>query len=217
MNVRDEKLGKYTPSCTEEQDPIALSESALASASAELSEGDPTPRDPTPSDSLLISFSQRLRIMYAALSSSMPRSCRPEESSPDTKSCEKVGMVRSAPSPSIEESVGTSRHPSTSNPSERTMLSTAACARAAASRSCGRKAMPVAYALASGSGKSATALKNASGTCISTPAPSPVFTSAPKAPRCSKLHKAPSAVSTSSRLARPCISTTNPTPQASCS
>src|SRR5579862_5670195 len=49
------------------------------------------------------------------------------------------------------------------------------------------------------------------------PAPSPVLTSLPVAPRCSRLHRAPMPVRTMSWLRRPFMSTTNDTPQASCS
>ena len=49
------------------------------------------------------------------------------------------------------------------------------------------------------------------------PAPSPVFTSAPDAPRWSRLQSAPRAVATMSRAGRPRTSTTNETPHESCS
>src|SRR5438105_6818364 len=49
------------------------------------------------------------------------------------------------------------------------------------------------------------------------PAPSPVSFSAPVAPRCSRLQRTPSALTTMSCEGRPLMSTTNPKPQESCS
>ncbi|SHS57722.1 Uncharacterised protein [Mycobacteroides abscessus subsp. abscessus] len=56
-----------------------------------------------------------------------------------------------------------------------------------------------------------------SGICSMIPAPSPLFGSAPAAPRCSRFSSAVMALSTMSRLRRPCISTTMATPHESCS
>jgi hypothetical protein len=61
------------------------------------------------------------------------------------------------------------------------------------------------------------ARRNSSGTCSRIPAPSPVLGSAPWAPRCSMLSSAVMALSTMSRLLRPCMSATIATPQESCS
>ena len=63
----------------------------------------------------------------------------------------------------------------------------------------------------------AASRRNRSGTWSRMPAPSPVSDSAPVAPRCSRLHSAPMASSTIRLVARPLMSTTNDTPQASCS
>ena len=113
--------------------------------------------------------------------------------------------------------MGTSRQPSTVRPSASTIFSTPSTASAASRADCGRKATPVAYDPSSGSSKSQTARRKRSGTWIMIPAPSPLFCSAPAAPRCSRFSRAVMALSTMSRLRRPCMSTTMATPQASCS
>ena len=81
----------------------------------------------------------------------------------------------------------------------------------------GRNAIPTAYCPAGGRAKSTTALRKRSGIWIVMPAPSPVFASAPCAPRCSRLQRAPMPIATISWVARPLMSTTNETPHASCS
>ncbi len=82
----------------------------------------------------------------------------------------------------------------------------------AAGRRCRWRSCPLA-----GSSKSTTARRNSSGTCSRMPAPSPVFGSAPWAPRCSRFSSAVMALSTMSRLRRPCMSATIATPHESCS
>src|SRR5262245_45866135 len=59
--------------------------------------------------------------------------------------------------------------------------------------------------------------RNAWGIWIRIPAPSPVLTSHPQAPRCSKFLSTVRAWLTIAWDLRPLMSTTNPTPQASCS
>ena len=100
-----------------------------------------------------------------------------------TKIWRKVGMTDSAVAPIIDESIGTSRHPRTTRPSSAQIFSTSSAAAEHASSSAGRNAMPTAYDPASGRSKSTTARRNASGTWTRMPAPSPVFSSAPFAPR----------------------------------
>ena len=60
-------------------------------------------------------------------------------------------------------------------------------------------------------------LKRAWGTCVRTPAPSPVRESAPTPPRCVRLTRPARARSTIWREGRPAMSTTRPTPHESCS
>ena len=83
--------------------------------------------------------------------------------------------------------------------------------------SAGKNAIPTPYCPSAGNGKLATSERNLCGIWMSTPAPSPVSTSAPVAPRCSMRHNAPIPIATMLCDLRPCTSTTNDTPQASCS
>ena len=72
-------------------------------------------------------------------------------------------------------------------------------------------------AAAVGSSRPAAARMNSSGTWMRIPAPSPVSTSAPLAPRCSRWSSTSSARSTVRWLALPVRHATAPTPQLSCS
>ena len=126
-------------------------------------------------------------------------------------------MASRASAPIDESLTGTSRQPSSRSPSDSTIFSTPSQASRASSAPCGRNAMPVAYAPSAGSSKSTLSRRKRSGTCSMMPAPSPVLGSAPAAPRCSRLTSAMIALSTRSRLRRPYMSTTNATPQESCS
>ena len=134
-----------------------------------------------------------------------------------TNSCLNVGITRFALAPRHDGSTGTSRQPRTRRFSSTTIRSIESIAFSQSDPSDGRNAIPTAYAPTSGSVIPAVARRNASGICTRMPAPSPVSGSAPVAPRCSMLHSAPSAVETMPWLARPLMSTTNDTPQASCS
>ena len=68
---------------------------------------------------------------------------------------------------------------------------------------------------APGSGKSTTSRRNSSGIWVSRPAPSPVPSSPPTAPRCSRLRRAVSAASTMSWEATPSRVATTARPHAS--
>ena len=70
---------------------------------------------------------------------------------------------------------------------------------------------------AGGSGAGATLRRNVSGIWTRMPAPSPVLTSQPHAPRCARFISTCSAWLTMACDLRPFMSTTKPTPQASCS
>src|SRR5262249_23409152 len=98
---------------------------------------------------------------------------------------------------------------------------TSATASAARRSSSGRNARPTAYpgspATGAGSGKPSTSRKNASGTWTSRPAPSPELGSAPAAPRWSRVARAVRPWDTMRWDRRPRTSTTNATPQESCS
>ena len=104
-----------------------------------------------------------------------------------TNSCRNAGIAARAlgPRSALSTSVGTSRQPSTRRFSSAASFSIRATAAAACSSSVGRNAVPTAYSPAGGSAKSTTPRRNASGTWIRMPTPSPVLYSAPRAPRCS--------------------------------
>ncbi len=124
-------------------------------------------------------------------------------------------MVERAVAPSICGATGTSRQPRTVRPSSPAMVSMRATASSVPSA--GRKAMPTAYAPASGRSNPATSRKKASGTWERMPAPSPESGSEPVAPRCSRLRSTVSAWSTRVWDASPVRVATKPTPHASCS
>ena len=86
-----------------------------------------------------------------------------------------------------------------------------------APRSCGRKQTATPYCPAGGRSAPTTPRISSSGICSSMPAPSPVFGSAPAAPRCSRFSRAVIARWTVSWLGSPLSRATNATPQASCS
>ena len=80
--------------------------------------------------------------------------------------------------------------------------------------------MPTPYSPAPGSSMPAAGAafaRNLWGTCRSMPAPSPVFTSQPHAPRCSRFRPTSNACRTSLCDRSPLMLTTNPTPHESCS
>ena len=81
----------------------------------------------------------------------------------------------------------------------------------------GRKTMPSAYFLDSGSSKANTSLKKSCGMSISIPAPSPVLPSALTAPRCSSFTKISSALCMISLVLSPLRLQIKPAPQLSCS
>ncbi len=124
-------------------------------------------------------------------------------------------MVVRAPLPSRSGVTGTSRQPRTVRFSSAAMASIRSTATACAVPSAGRKAMPTAYAPASGSSNPATSRRNASGTWDRMPAPSPESGSEPVAPRCSRFRSTVSACSTRVWVASPVRFATKPTPQAS--
>jgi hypothetical protein len=153
-----------------------------------------------------------LRRQKARRSSAIPLTREPR---PATKSWAKVGITLLAVAPSVESSTGTSRQPRTARPSSSAISSIRWRVLATASASPGRNAVPTAYERALGRSKSTTSRRNASGTCSRMPAPSPEFTSAPAAPRWSRLRSAVSALTTMSWLASPVRVATMATPQAS--
>jgi len=158
-------------------------------------------------------LSERLRTRKARLSRSSPRA----PSGAFRKSWRNTGMQSRAMRPIIESSNGTSRQPRTSRPSSATIASIRPTARARSAPSLGRKAMPAAYPPGSGRSRPVTAAKNSCGSWVRMPAPSPEFSSAPTAPRWSRLASAVRPASTMSRPARPRSVATKATPQASCS
>ncbi len=112
---------------------------------------------------------------------------------PATNSCTNAGITPSAVRPSELGSTGTSRQPRTSRPSSSAISSIRLRVLATCSASPGRKAVPTAYEPCGGSSKPAslvTSRRNASGTWIRMPAPSPELVSAPAAPRWSRLRRA---------------------------
>ena len=125
----------------------------------------------------------------------MPRAPRRRS----TNSWRKRGMVARAVAPSSRGRPGPRASRGRSGPPRRRSSRSATTASARPS-SAGRKAMPTAYAPASGSSKPATSRKKASGIWVRMPAPSPESGSAPVAPRCSRLRRTVSACSTSSWL-----------------
>src|SRR5436190_447002 len=131
--------------------------------------------------------------------------------------CRMCGATDEEALPGTLDSTGTSRQPTKRCPSSATTRSTSCSSawRLVASR--GRKNEPTPYAPAAGSSAPSSARKSASGTCTRMPAPSPVWASAPEAPRCSRLASAVSARSTVSCDGAASRRATNATPHASCS
>ncbi len=132
-----------------------------------------------------------------------------------------TGCEAFAVGPSAVLSVGTSRQPRSVCPSSRTTSSNSFTHAARPASFEGRKTIPAAqcagFCGSASPSCSASARRNACGIWSRMPAPSPVFFSAPTAPRCSRLTSTVSAFATMSCEARPFTSTTNPKPQASCS
>ena len=159
------------------------------------------------------SCSMRFRAMNSFRSSSI--SVRPDLLAINTWA--KYGITALALAPMLDGSTGTSRQPSTSNCSSLAICEIERNAFARCCSSVGRKANPTPYPPIAGKGKPATSERKRCGIWMSTPAPSPVSASAPVAPRCSMLHNAPIPIDTMLCERRPCMSTTNETPQASCS
>jgi hypothetical protein len=77
--------------------------------------------------------------------------------------------------------------------------------------------MPATYSPGAGNSNGSTAEKNAWGICTRIPAPSPVVTSEPLAPRCSMFSNAVRPIDTTSCERTPFMLQTKLTPQASCS
>ena len=117
------------------------------------------------------------------------------EPAPATKSWLNVGITPRAVWPSDSGSTGTSRQPRTARPSSAAISSMPAPGlgdrprRRRAGTRCRRRTRA-----AAGRSKSTTARRNASGTWIRMPAPSPELGSAPAAPRWSRLRRAVSAL-----------------------
>ena len=102
------------------------------------------------------------------------------------KICRMNGSHERAASPSGALLVGTVRQPSTTWPSAWMTCSKRSSILRRIVGLRGRKTMPQPYSPAAGSAMRVllqVSARNACGICISTPAPSPVFTSAPLAPR----------------------------------
>ena len=114
------------------------------------------------------------------------------DSAAATNSWRNDGMAARAlgPMSALSTFVGSSRQPSTRRFSSAASSSIRVTAAAALSGSVGRNAVPTAYAPAGGSSKSTTARRKASGTWMRMPTPSPVLSSAPRAPRCSRRRSA---------------------------
>ena len=138
-----------------------------------------------------------------------------------TKICRITGCELRAVGPSVALSVGTSRQPSSVCPSSRTTSSKILEQAARPASFGGRKTMPAAqwpgFCGRAKPSLSASARRNACGVCSRMPAPSPVFFSAPTAPRCSRFTSTVSAFATMSCEGRPFTSATKPKPHASCS
>ena len=157
-------------------------------------------------------FSTRLRTQNARRSNTSWST-----SAAARKTCRNCGMVPRAVAPTMSETTGSTRQPSTSRPSSAAIRSISATWPAASLSSAARKAVPTAYWPAGGSAKSTTSRRKPSGTPIRMPAPSPESGSAPEAPRWSRLRRAVNACSTMSWLGTPVRVATKATPQASCS
>ena len=109
-------------------------------------------------------------------------------------------MTLRAEAPSTEASTGTSRQPRTARFSSAARPSSSDWANSRSLVSAGRNPMPTAYVPAAGRGKFVAPRRNASGMWSRMPAPSPVPSSAPMAPRCSRRRRAVSACTTISWL-----------------
>ncbi len=130
------------------------------------------------------------------------------------------GSQARAVSPSIPFTVGTVRQPMTCWPSDCTTCSNFCSTARRTVGLRGRKMMPLPYSPAAGSGILAlrhTSSLKACGIWMSTPAPSPVLTSLPQAPRWSRFFSTWIACSRIRWDLCPLMLTTKPTPQASCS
>ena len=102
------------------------------------------------------------------------------------------GSQERAVSPSMPFTVGTVRQPITCWPSDCTTCSNFCSTWRRTEGLRGRKMMPLPYSPAAGSGMRAlrhTSSLKACGIWISTPAPSPVLTSQPQAPRWSRFFR----------------------------
>ena len=99
--------------------------------------------------------------------------------------------------------------------------STASSQKIRCSPSVGRNTTPAPHRPAAGNvipaSRSATFTRNSCGNAVRIPAPSPVFSSHPHAPRCSMCCSIVNAFVTISCDFRPLMCATNPTPQESCS
>ncbi len=130
------------------------------------------------------------------------------------------GSHERAVSPSMPLWVGTVRQPSTAMPSDCTTCSNFCSTWRRTVGLRGRKMMPLPYWPGAGSGMRAlrqTSSLNACGICSSTPAPSPVLTSQPQAPRWSRFFSTWIACCSTRCDLTPLMLTTKPWPQASCS
>jgi len=130
------------------------------------------------------------------------------------------GSLHLAVSPSAALLVGTVRQPRTGWPSDWMICSKRSSSRRRWVTLRGRNTSPLAYSPGPGSAMRAfrhTSLRKAWGICSSTPAPSPVFGSLPAAPRWSRLINTCGACCRIWWDRRPFMSTTKPTPHASCS
>ena len=131
----------------------------------------------------MISFSATLRIMYSFRSKSIWLFI-----SGDFPMNTWIirGRMDLAASPMMLSSMGTSRHPSTDCPSALTIFSKASICFLRKDSYRWAKIMPTPYSPASGKEKPRTShsrTKNSWGICTRMPAPSPLFWSAPSAPR----------------------------------
>ncbi len=136
------------------------------------------------------------------------------------KSWRMHGSLRRAVGPMAVLSVGTVRQPMSLWPSSRMTFSMMCSQRWRSWGACGKKMRPVPYSPSAGKFKLslvASARKNRSGICIRMPAPSPVLTSQPQAPRCSRFKRICSASCTIWCDLRFFKSAMKPTPHASCS
>ena len=156
-------------------------------------------------------FSMRLRTLYNIRSNTGASS----SDMPLTNICLMSGSTSRAAAPSTSGHVGTVRRCISCSPSR--SISSIITDRIAccACSSFGRNTSPVPYFPFSGTGMPCSSM-NSWGICSMMPAPSPVL-SRVSAPRCSMFSSTFRALSTKSWLLPPCMFTTMPTPQASCS